>query len=51
MCEIHVDSLFVMWAIGGAFLGWAGMKAYKKYSSKNNIADTKTDDTPNTNSS
>ncbi len=33
MCEIHIDSLFVMWAIGGAFLGWAGMKSWKKYRS------------------
>lgn len=31
MCEIHIDSLFVMWAIGGGFLGWAGMKAFRKW--------------------
>ncbi len=34
-----------MWAIGGAFLGWAGMKAYKKYrSGKKNIVASKPDE-------
>ena len=44
MCEIHIDSLFVMWAIGGAFLGWAGMRAYKKYRSGKNVVTKKPDD-------
>ncbi len=49
MCEIHIDSLFVMWAIGGAFLGWAGMKSYKKYkSAKNNVTKTETNNPPDT---
>ena len=46
MCQVSVDSLFVMWAIGGAFLGWAGMKAYRKYrSAKKDIVAEKPDGT------
>lgn len=50
MCEIYIDSLFVMWAIGGAFLGWAGMKSYRKFrsGSKENVTETKPDNTPET---
>ena len=45
MCEFHIDSLFVMWAIGGAFLGWAGMKSFKKYKSGHkNIVASKPDE-------
>jgi len=34
-----------MWAIGGGFLGWAGMKAWKNYrSGKKNIVASKPDD-------
>ena len=53
MCEIHIDSLFVMWAIGGAFLGWAGMKSYKRYKSgrKENVTESKPDNTPESNNS
>jgi hypothetical protein len=48
MCEIHIDSLFVMWAIGGAFLGWAGMKSYKRYKSgKDQIKPKESDDSVN----
>ena len=50
MCnEIHIDSLFVMWAIGGAFLGWCGMKAYRKYSERKDIvSENKADAKPET---
>ncbi len=49
MCEFHIDSLFVMWAIGGAFLGWAGMKSYKKWkSAKNNVTNSQTNNPPDT---
>jgi len=47
MCEVQIDSLFVMWAIGGGFLGWVGMKSYKRYQSgKNRIESEKPDSTP-----
>jgi threonine/homoserine/homoserine lactone efflux protein len=48
LCEIHIDSLFVMWAIGGAFLGWAGMKSYKKWKSGKNVVSKESDDSIDT---
>jgi len=45
MCEVQIDSLFVMWAIGGGFLGWVGMKSYKRYQSgKKDVETSKPDE-------
>ena len=42
-----------MWAIGGAFLGWAGMKSYRKFRSrgKDVVSENKTDAKPETDKS
>lgn len=47
MCT-EIDSFFVMWVIGGAVLGWIGGKAYKKYSAKKNIVESKAHSKPQT---
>ena len=47
MC-FSIDSVFVMWAIGGAFLGWCGMKAYRRYSGKKDVPKTNPNSTPDT---
>lgn len=42
MCNIiSIDALFVMYAIGGAFLGWFGMKSYREYVVRKNKSKSK----------
>ena len=36
-----VDSVFIMWAIGGAMLGWFGIKSWKKYKIRNQNTNSK----------
>lgn len=39
-----IDHVFIMWIVGGAFLGWIGMKSYRKYKSGHkDIVSTKPD--------
>lgn len=42
MCtSISIDALFVMYAIGGAMLGWLGMRSWKKYNNRGKDTDAK----------